>query len=171
MGNARDDLLFQLRRIQTMERDTELLLRKLNTSPALGPELAVHTAACLEATLEHRRQIGSCIERIEGKTDEGAASSPTLVPNLPVVSVTPVEELPESLAATIEDLYQESIREIASYISLIATAETGGFFETRLICDGILLHKSSMATWLGDRISPTSQACAGEDAGAAAYSG
>lgn len=153
MGNERDDLLFQLRRIHAMERDAELLLRKLNTSPALGAELAIHTVACLEETLEHGRQIASCIERIEGKTDEGAASSPTLVPNLPVVSATDIEELPENLAAKIENLYQESIRSIASYTSLIATAESGGFFETRLICDGILLHKSSMATWLSDRIS------------------
>jgi hypothetical protein len=57
MSNERDDLLFQLRRIHAVERGTELLLRKLNASPALGAELAVHTAACLEETLEHRRQI------------------------------------------------------------------------------------------------------------------
>jgi ferritin-like metal-binding protein YciE len=92
-----------------------------------------------------------------------------LVLNLPGVSERPVRELPESLAAEIENLYQGSIREIASYASLIALAESEGFFETRLICDGILLHKSSMATWLSDRMSPTGQACAGEDAAAAAH--
>jgi ferritin-like metal-binding protein YciE len=154
-----------------MERDAELLLRKLNTMSPLGADLAVQSAACLEETLEHRRQIGNCIERIEGKTDEGASSSPTLVPNLPVVPASDMGELPESPAANLENLYQESIREIASYTSLVATAESGGFFETRLICDGILLRKSSMATWLRDRISPVSAVRAGEGAGATARGG
>ena len=171
MSNERVDLLFQLRRIYATEHDTELLLRKLNASPALGAELAVHTAACLEATLEHRRQIGNCIERIEGKTDEGAARSPTLMLNLPVGSASDMGELPESLAAKIENLYRESIREITSYTSLIATAESSGFFETRMTCESILSHKSSMARWLSDGISPTSQACAPQDAGVAAHGG
>jgi hypothetical protein len=116
-------------------------------------------------------RLAICIERIKGKTDEGAASSPTLMPNLPVGAASDIGELPESLAVKIENLYLESIRAIASYTSLIATAESSGFFETRMICEGILSHKSSMATRLSDGISPMSQVCAPQDAGVAAHGG
>ena len=53
------------------------------------------------------------------------------MPNLPVGAASDIGELPESLAVKIENLYLESIRAIASYTSLIATAESSGFFRNQ----------------------------------------
>jgi hypothetical protein len=117
-----------------------------------------------EETLEHQRQIGNCIARIEGKTDEAGPGSSTRVPDLPVIPESDMGEPPQSPAANFDRLYDESIREIASCTSVSATAESAGFFETRLVCDGNLLHKSSMTKWLYAHISPAKRARADEDA-------
>jgi ferritin-like metal-binding protein YciE len=154
MGNEREALLVLLHRVLAMEREAELLLRKFHALPALDAELASHAAACLDETLEHRRLIGNCIKRIEGKTDENDVSSPTPMPNLPTIRETDVAGPPASPDANLERLYQELTLEIASYTSVVAAAESAGFFETRLVCDSILSHKSSMANWLLDRLPP-----------------
>ncbi|QDQ81125.1 DUF892 family protein [Paraburkholderia megapolitana] len=133
-----------------MEFDAERLLRKLNTGPVHDTELASHIATSLRETLEHRMQMASCIERINGAGNED--DTQMSMEDIPAIPEARLGRPPESERADLERLYDEITREIATQTSLVALAEAGGFFETRLICDAVLSQKSIAAAWLRDRL-------------------
>lgn len=150
MGNERRDLLSLLGSAHAIELDAERLLRKLNTGPVPDAELALHIATSLREALEHRMQMASCIARINGTGNEEGAQP--FLGDIPAIPQARLGEPLESESADLERLYDEITREIATQTSLVALAEAGGFFETRLICDAVLSQKSITAAWLRDRL-------------------
>ncbi|MBK5152853.1 DUF892 family protein [Burkholderia sp. R-69608] len=99
-------------------------------------------------TIRHRDRISHCIGRIDGDENNRQVQ----MQNLPVSAETGIEESQESLDANLAKLRREANRGVAFYTSVVAAAEVGGFFETKLVCEAILSQKTSMANWLSYRV-------------------
>jgi hypothetical protein len=109
----------------------------------------------LTQTLDQQRLLLECISRI----GDGEVSSGSLKGSFTVMhhcaSDQPVYDVLHDLALartlTLED--------IELYSSVIESAESGGFFETRHVCEGLLSQKSSMADWLSLHALSQSMPC------------
>lgn len=150
MANERQNLMILLQSADAIERDVERLLRQIHACPVPDPPLATRISGCLEETIRHRDSISHCIGRIDGDENNPQVQ----VQNQPASAETGIEESQGSLDANLAKLYQEANRGVAFYTSVIAAAEAGGFFETKLVCEAILSQKSSMANWLSGCVRP-----------------
>ncbi|QBR04460.1 DUF892 family protein (plasmid) [Paraburkholderia pallida] len=120
----------------------ELLMAFLERHPDRG-QLSAAIEALLAKTLEHQRLLAECLARIEERTHiQQPQEGDFLTSQYPGDPST--EDAHRGLAHVRTCIRQE----IELYPSVIASAETGGFFETRFVCEGIQAEKSSMATSL-----------------------
>lgn len=145
MTNQRQDLLHVLREAYALAQNVERLLRQFSDRHAGHAELIDPVKSCLAQTLEQQELLAACVRRIDGA---GQISHSTSVDADTFSQAT--AEQPAHDLAHVRTLV---LREIDLYASGIETAESSGFFETRLVCEAILLQKSSMAAWLSEHAS------------------
>lgn len=144
MTTHREDLLRLLRDAHICgQGSAQLLMVLLERHPGLGPCPAT-VEDFLSRTLEHQDRLVGCVARIE-------ESTPMQLPER-----SDLAELSNPEHSGTKDLFREFAhvrkclsQEIELYSKIIATAEAGGFFETRFICESIHSEKSSMAAWFG----------------------
>ena len=142
--DQRQDLLRLLHHAHGSARKVGQLLKRLIGRHAVHDILAAPIESFLTQTLDQQRLLLECISRI----GDGEVSSGSLKESFTVMhhcaSDRPVYDVLHdvALARTL------TLEDIDLYSSVIVTAESGGFFETRHVCEGILLEKSSMADWL-----------------------
>lgn len=143
MTTYREELLRLLRDAHICgQGSARLLMVLLERHPGRGPCSAT-VENFLSRTLEHQDMLAGCVARIEESTRMLLPErSDPVEPSSPEHSGT--KDLSRELAHVRKCLSQE----IELYSKIIATAEAGGFFETRFICEGIQSEKSSMVAWL-----------------------
>lgn len=149
MTDQRQNLLHLLHDAYVLARDIERLLRQFRDRHASHAGPASVLEARLRETRERQRLIGDCIVRIEGgipvrrfKDGDSAGRQPTE----PAQTESNVDHDLACLRTAIS-------RESDVYVSAIAAAESGGFFETRLVCEANLRQTYPMAAWLSERVS------------------
>ena len=97
----------------------------------------------------------SCLERIN-------ASDPipqTVADGLgATIETGNVVQTTDEVVRNLASLYELKQQEIASYTLLIAIAEASGFFETKIVCEAIVLQQTAMADWLLEHLPPATRA-------------
>ncbi|WP_133646423.1 DUF892 family protein [Paraburkholderia flava] len=147
MADPRQDLLHVLRRAYALAQDVERSLKQFSDRHAGQAALAGPVTACLTQTLDQQRMLAECLRRI----DNGTPLPPSSQADSTAVRPLSADRSNQSTDDAVHELTRIHVlvlQEIDVYSSGIATAESGGFFETRLVCEGILLQKSTMAAWL-----------------------
>ncbi|WP_167760328.1 DUF892 family protein [Paraburkholderia pallida] len=143
MSTHREELLCLLHDAYRWEHGVAgLLMAFLERHPDCG-QLSAEIEAFLAQTLEHQRLLAECLARIEDRTQiqqpQGADFWPSQYQADPSM-----EDAHRGLA----HVHTCKIQEIELYPSMIVAAESGGFFETRFVCEGIQAENASMAASL-----------------------
>jgi ferritin-like metal-binding protein YciE len=151
MVDQRQNLLHQLRGAYALEQNVERSLRWFNDRHAGQAALVSTGQEYLKQTLAQQQLLGKCLHRIEGDGQITQSENVNLPADiLPAPPAQPgvgnVDKLFRLPSLTLEG--------IDTYTSCIATAESGGFFETKFTCEGILVQKFALSAWLsGDNFS------------------
>jgi ferritin-like metal-binding protein YciE len=145
MTDQRQNLLHLLQDAYALALDVEQSLRRLGKHYASHVPFGNPLEACLKETLEQQLLLVECLCRIdgEGKTVRATNEDPSEDGKHTSANEPHGDVLPEM--ARVRALIRQ---EIDLYSSCIVTAESSGFFETRLACEAILLQKSAMTACL-----------------------
>jgi ferritin-like metal-binding protein YciE len=154
MSDQRQDLLQLLQDAYASAQNVERLLRQFSDRHASHAELASPINACLTQTLDQQRLLGECLRRIE----DGSHVAHLATADFTALQQAPADQSADDVAHDLARVRALILSEMDLYASGIATAESSGFFETRLVCEEILSQKSSMAAWLSERASSQSAA-------------
>ncbi|CAB3759689.1 DUF892 family protein [Paraburkholderia solisilvae] len=154
MTDQRQDLLHLLGDAYALARKVERLLERFGNRHVRHAALASTIDACLKQTLDQQRLLVDCMHRIEGEGHISRLGNANLPADMqPAQSDRPGDDEPDELAS----VRALTLQEIDIYTSCIATAESSGFFETKLACEGILSQKFALVAWLsGDDLSTAS---------------
>lgn len=154
MSDQRQDLLHLLSDAYALARKAEHLLERYGNRHVNRAALAGPIQACLKQTLDQQRLLIDCMHRIEGEGHISRLGNG----NLPVdIQPSPPGQPSDDESDELAGVRTLTLQEIDIYTSCIATAESSGFFETRLACEGILSQKFALAAWLsGDDLSTAS---------------
>ncbi len=145
MATAEERLMEWLRDAHAMEEQAEQMLSstagRLQNYPELRAELERHC----EETRQQAAMVRSCIERRGGSTSslKDIAGKVTAI-GQGLSGMFVGDEVVKAAMAS----YTFEQMEIASYKTLIATAEIVGDNETKRVCEEILRQEESMASWL-----------------------
>ena len=155
MTDPRDDLLRALRDAYAMERHAESLLKSQVARSTPYAEINARIEAHLTETQANQESLTSCLERIN-------ASDPipqTVADGLgATIETGNVVQTTDEVVRNLASLYELKQQEIASYTLLIAIAEASGFFETKIVCEAIVLQQTAMADWLLEHLPPATRA-------------
>ena len=155
MADPKGNLLICLRDAYAMERHAEQMLRNQTTKLQPYAELRARIEVHLEETLAQQKSLANCVERIDGSGATLETFRDTFAGEVQAdVDIGTTDEVVKDLVG----LYAFKHLEIASYTSLIATAEFAGFFETKLACEAIVLQEIAMADWLLERLPELTRA-------------
>ena len=144
MTDQRQDLLCLLQSAYALAQGVEQLLRRFSYRHARCVGLATPINAFLTQTLDEQRMLRECLQRIED-----GEHTPRLLANAGFAAIQqPRDQSEDDALHELAQVRALIFEEIDLYHSGIATAESSGFFETRFVCEGILMQKSLMTEWL-----------------------
>jgi len=143
MTDRRQDLLHLLQDAYGLAQNVERLLRQFSDRHARHARLATLIEGCLLQTLDQQRLLVECLRRI----GDGGQIARLANADFAVV-LQPADQSADDALHDLAHLRALILQEIDLYSSVIAAAESSGFFETRLVCEEILVQKTSMAAWL-----------------------
>jgi ferritin-like metal-binding protein YciE len=149
MTTTKERLVQWLRDAHAMEMQAEKMLDDQSQRIEHYPDLKAQMQRHMEETRDQAKKIEACIKRLGGDTSAVKDFTGRFTAMAQGMSGYFVgdEVVKGSMAAyTFENM------EIASYKSLIATAEAAGDHETKQVLEGILRQEEAMASWLGDHI-------------------
>jgi ferritin-like metal-binding protein YciE len=146
MINQRQNLLHLLQDAYALALDVEQSLRRLGKHYASHVPFVNLLEGRLKETLDQQRLLAECLCRIDGES-KTRATNEELSEDDKLASANEAQGNVLHEMARIRALIRQ---EIAVYSSCIVTAESSGFFETRLACEAILFQKSELAACLSE---------------------
>lgn len=149
MTTTKDRLVQWLRDAHAMEMQAEKMLDDTSQRLEHYPELRSQLQKHMDETRDQARKIESCIKRLGGDASalkDFAGRFTAMAQGMSGYFVGD-EVVKGSMAA-----YTFEHMEIASYKSLIATAEAAGDQETKQVLEGILRQEEAMASWLSEHL-------------------
>ncbi len=149
MLSSREDLLNLLRDACFSGQEIEQLLRYGLAHRSAPPDLLPDLERMLAQTLGQQQLLAQSVARIRDAAGRMQAVSPS-----PAATYVVPDAADPCHASILPDLRDAMLRDIDFYATLIDTAESTGFFETKLICQGILAQKSSAFEWLAVHGAP-----------------
>jgi ferritin-like metal-binding protein YciE len=150
MAKDKNMLLKWLRDAHAMESSAEQILEKQVKRTKDHPELHNRISQHLDETRSQKKRVMQCIERLDGDTSTLKEMVGKFSGAMQAFGAAGADD--ELVKACISDYAFESM-EIASYRSLIATAEAYNEPEIRKVCEEILAEEIEMANWLENNIT------------------
>ncbi|GAB7534027.1 hypothetical protein AB4851_12510 [Burkholderia sp. 22PA0099] len=143
MSQRRGDLLDGLHEARALAGHTEQCVRRILACASLHDEQRLKMDAVLDQTIEQRWLLGQCVRRINDvdEADYEAESDTSITPAGACVA-------DQKGATALHSLHCAMRREVDIYAGLIETAEGTGLFETKWVCERILLKKTTVIEWL-----------------------
>ncbi|CAB3773371.1 hypothetical protein [Paraburkholderia humisilvae] len=155
MPDQRQNLLHLLQEAYALALDVERAPRRLG-----GPQYASRVPFVNPMEISVKETLGQqrlLIERLR-RIDGGGETVRAINEDLPIGDQHALASEPDGDApGEMAHVHALTLQEIDVYSACIATAESNGFFETRFICEAILLQKSAMAACLSRDNPPTAQ--------------
>jgi ferritin-like metal-binding protein YciE len=152
MATAEERLMEWLRDAHAMEAHAETMLNTLAQRTGGYPELKAQVERHLTETSRQAEDIRTCIARRGGDTSvvrDWIGKFVAISQGLGGMLVS--DEIVKAAVAA----YTFEHMEIACYNVLIATADSLGDVETKVICERILQEEEAMADWLARHLDST----------------
>jgi ferritin-like metal-binding protein YciE len=161
MASPNERLVQWLRDAHAMEVQAETMLTQTAGRLEHYPELKRRLEQHAEETRRQAERLKTCLDRLNGGSSSFKDAAAKMMGLGQAMSglFAGDEVVKVSLAS-----YTFEHMEIASYRSLIATAEHCGDAETRRVCEENLAEEEAMAKWLEDNLSDTTRAYLARDA-------
>jgi len=123
----------------------EHVLESLRARHPTNPALAITIGECLKQSLDQQLLVRDCFRRIQGGEPIDRLADVFDAAECRPLSTDQRDEVVGDELAGVRALIR---KEIDIYSSCIATSESSGFFETKLVCERILSQKFALASWL-----------------------
>ncbi|TDG03700.1 hypothetical protein E1N52_33520 [Paraburkholderia guartelaensis] len=148
MKASRENLIDLLRATRFAGQLPVRLLRRFSARQTNPDVQSEPVEAFLSTALVHQSLLSQCLLRIDGTTEPRRLSE----------DENPEEDNREDLtglhvSGELIHLRSSVLQQIELLSSVIDAAESTGFFETKLVCEGILTEKASLASKLAAMIS------------------
>ncbi|HET8789574.1 MAG TPA: ferritin-like domain-containing protein [Modicisalibacter sp.] len=152
MEAAKERLIEWLRDAHAMEQQAEQMLRGQAERIEHYPEIKQRIEQHIEETINQAKRIESCMARYDASPSsmKDTAGKMTAMGQALSGMFAGDEIVKGSIAS-----YTFEHMEIASYKTLVATAELVGDTETKRICEEILQEEEAMASWLSEHMPGT----------------
>lgn len=152
MEAAKERLIEWLRDAHAMEQQAEKMLKGQAERIEHYPEVKQRIEQHIEETINQAKRIEGCMARYdkEPSSMKDTAGKMTAMGQA-LGGMFASDEIVKGTIAS----YTFEHMEIASYKTLIATAELVGDSETKRVCEEILQEEEAMASWLAEHMPGT----------------
>lgn len=152
--STKEHLIEWLRDAHAMEVQGEEVLKNQASRIQNYPQLKARIEQHVEETRAQAGLLAGCIDRLGGSTSTLKDTGGKLMAlGQSLGGLIAGDEVVKSVLSC----YTYEHMEIASYRILIAAAEQADDYQTKDVCERILVEEEAMAKWLGERLADITQ--------------